>query len=141
MNDDKNQRENMLVVEDICQRLQHHTQTLEVLPAQVVRLRKVQHLRRCIWTELKHADDAQCLHVLQPTAAVAGLPRQAARDLSTTTSRSTASGTPVLPGIYPLNKASSAWRCVLPVFTKTPCGCTPGRELSAALTRSRSGRR
>jgi isochorismate synthase EntC len=32
MNDDKNQRENMLVVEDICQRLQHHTQTLEVLP-------------------------------------------------------------------------------------------------------------
>jgi menaquinone-specific isochorismate synthase len=39
----------------------------------------VQHLRRCIWTELKHADDEQCLHVLQPTAAVAGLPRQAAR--------------------------------------------------------------
>lgn len=80
LNDDKNQRENMLVVEDICQRLQHHTQTLEVLPAQVVRLRKVQHLRRCIWTELKQPDDALCLHVLQPTAAVAGLPRQPARD-------------------------------------------------------------
>lgn len=80
MNDDKNQRENMLVVEDICQRLQHHTQTLEVLPAQIVRLRKVQHLRRCIWTALKHTDDEQCLHVLQPTAAVAGLPRQAARE-------------------------------------------------------------
>ncbi|MFH5067316.1 isochorismate synthase MenF [Enterobacter cloacae complex sp. 2024EL-00215] len=80
MKDDKNQRENMLVVEDICERLQHHTHTLEVLPAQVVRLRKVQHLRRCIWTELKHADDEQCLHVLQPTAAVAGLPRQAARE-------------------------------------------------------------
>ena len=80
MNDDKNQRENMLVVEDICQRLQHHTQTLEVLPAQIVRLRKVQHLRRCIWAALKQADDAQYLHVLQPTAAVAGLPRQAARD-------------------------------------------------------------
>lgn len=79
MNDDKNQRENMLVVQDICQRLQHHTQSLEVLPAQVMRLRKVQHLRRCIWTELKHADDEQCLHALQPTAAVAGLPRQAAR--------------------------------------------------------------
>ncbi|WP_368541781.1 isochorismate synthase MenF [Enterobacter soli] len=80
MNDDKNQRENMLVVEDICQRLQHYTETLDVLPAQIVRLRKVQHLRRCIWTALKQADDAQCLHVLQPTAAVAGLPRQAARD-------------------------------------------------------------
>ena len=32
LNDDKNQRENMLVVEDICQRLQHYTRTLEVLP-------------------------------------------------------------------------------------------------------------
>ncbi|HAS1785495.1 TPA: isochorismate synthase MenF [Enterobacter cloacae] len=80
MNDDKNQRENMLVVEDICQRLQHHTRTLEVLPPQVLRLRKVQHLRRCIWTELKQPDDEQCLHALQPTAAVAGLPRQAARE-------------------------------------------------------------
>ena len=79
LNDDKNQRENMLVVEDICQRLQHDTQALEVLPAQIVRLRKVQHLRRCIWTELKTADDEQCLHLLQPTAAVAGLPRDPAR--------------------------------------------------------------
>ncbi|MDX7270627.1 chorismate-binding protein, partial [Klebsiella pneumoniae] len=72
--------ENMLVVEDICQRLQHHTRTLEILPAQELRLRKVQHLRRCIWTELKQSDDEQCLHFLQPTAAVAGLPRQAARE-------------------------------------------------------------
>lgn len=30
MADDKNQRENMLVVEDICQRLQADTQTLDV---------------------------------------------------------------------------------------------------------------
>ena len=36
--------------EDICQRLQADTQTLDVLPPQVLRLRKVQHLRRCIWT-------------------------------------------------------------------------------------------
>lgn len=40
MADDKNQRENMLVVEDICQRLQADTQTLDVLPPQVLRLRK-----------------------------------------------------------------------------------------------------
>jgi menaquinone-specific isochorismate synthase len=80
MKDDKNQRENMLVVEDICQRLQDAVQTLEVLPPQVVALRKVQHLRRCIWTELSVADDAQCLHLLQPTAAVAGLPRAMARE-------------------------------------------------------------
>ncbi len=58
MADDKNQRENMLVVEDICQRLQADTQTLDVLPPQVLRLRKVQHLRRCIWTSLNKANSA-----------------------------------------------------------------------------------
>ncbi len=80
MADDKNQRENMLVVEDICQRMQQETHALEVLPPQIVRLRKVQHLRRCIWAELNKPDDVRCLHRLQPTAAVAGLPRQAALD-------------------------------------------------------------
>lgn len=79
MADDKNQRENMLVVEDICQRLQGAVASLEVLPPQIVRLRKVQHLRRCIWTELAGEDDAECLSLLHPTAAVAGLPRAAAR--------------------------------------------------------------
>lgn len=79
LSDDKNQRENMLVVEDICQRLNGITDSLEVLPAQVLRLRKVQHLRRCIWTTLYKNDDALCLHQLQPTAAVAGLPRDLAR--------------------------------------------------------------
>lgn len=83
MSDDKNQRENMLVVEDICQRLQRAASTLDVLPPQIVRLRKVQHLRRCIWTEMQHKDDAECLTLLQPTAAVAGLPRQAARTFIT----------------------------------------------------------
>lgn len=78
MKDDKNQRENMLVVEDICQRLQSESPTLDVLPPQIVRLRKVQHLRRCIWTELSAPDDRRCLLQLQPTAAVAGLPRRAA---------------------------------------------------------------
>ncbi|PCR29899.1 isochorismate synthase MenF, partial [Klebsiella pneumoniae] len=72
MKDDKNQRENLLVVEDICQRLQSEASTLDVLPPQVVRLRKVQHLRRCIWTELAAPDDSRCLLQLQPTAAVAG---------------------------------------------------------------------
>ncbi|WP_172741698.1 isochorismate synthase MenF [Citrobacter youngae] len=80
MKDDKNQRENMLVVEDICQRLQNCTQTLDVLPPQVLRLRKVQHLRRCIWTALNQADDTLCLVQLQPTAAVAGIPRELARE-------------------------------------------------------------
>lgn len=79
LKDDKNQRENMLVVEDICQRLKQNVGALEVLPPQVVRLRKVQHLRRCIWTELEQPDDAACLAQLQPTAAVAGLPREPAK--------------------------------------------------------------
>ncbi|NIF30942.1 isochorismate synthase MenF [Enterobacter sp. Cy-643] len=79
LKDDKNQRENMLVVEDICQRLQAAVGALDVLPPQVMRLRKVQHLRRCIWTQLKRQDDALCLKQLQPTAAVAGLPRELAR--------------------------------------------------------------
>ncbi|MBJ3814386.1 isochorismate synthase MenF [Shimwellia pseudoproteus] len=79
MHDDKNQRENMLVVEDICLRLKEIANTLDVLPAQVMQLRKVQHLRRCIWTTLHQPDDALCLQQLQPTAAVAGLPREDAR--------------------------------------------------------------
>lgn len=80
MNDDKNQRENMLVVEDICQRLQGVSDSLDVLAPQVVRLRNVQHLRRCIWTTLDAgSNDVLCLQRLQPTAAVAGLPRDAAR--------------------------------------------------------------
>lgn len=77
--DDKNQRENLLVVEDICQRLEKIGDGYDVLPPQVLRLRKVQHLRRCIWTTLHKPDDALCLAQLQPTAAVAGLPRDAAR--------------------------------------------------------------
>ena len=80
LKDDKNQRENMLVVEDICQRLHKTVGGIDVLPPQIVRLRKVQHLRRCIWTELAQPDDAECLAMLQPTAAVAGLPRDVARD-------------------------------------------------------------
>ena len=78
MHDDKNQRENGLVVDDICQRLQDVTHALDVLPAEIVRLRKVQHLRRRIQAELMQPDDTLCLLQLQPTAAVAGLPRAAA---------------------------------------------------------------
>lgn len=79
MKDDKNQCENMLVVDDICQRLQNAVSSLDVLPPQIVRLRKVQHLRRCIRAELAEPNDSRCLHQLQPTAAVAGLPREPAR--------------------------------------------------------------
>ncbi|MDP0573531.1 chorismate-binding protein, partial [Klebsiella pneumoniae] len=50
MKDDKNQRENILVVEGICQRRQSEASTLDVLPPEVVWLRKMQEIRRCIWT-------------------------------------------------------------------------------------------
>lgn len=78
LTDNKNQRENLLVVDDICQRLQDQVKGVDVMPVEVLRLRKVQHLRRSIYAELKRQDDSACLHYLQPTAAVAGLPRQAA---------------------------------------------------------------
>ncbi|MCL6378084.1 isochorismate synthase MenF [Pectobacterium brasiliense] len=79
MNDTKNQCENMLVVDDICQRLQQSALSLDVMPPEIVRLRKVQHLRRTIHATLRTASDSACLNALQPTAAVAGLPRQEAR--------------------------------------------------------------
>lgn len=80
LQDVKNQQENLLVVDDICQRLQGGASAVDVMPPEVVRLRKVQHLRRRIEGQLHRCDDADCLQRLQPTAAVAGLPRQAARD-------------------------------------------------------------
>jgi len=77
--DEKNQHENQLVVEDICQRLDDGVSGLHVSDAEIVSLRKVQHLRRAISASLYQTDDVDCLHRLQPTAAVAGWPRQAAR--------------------------------------------------------------
>lgn len=49
------------------------------MPPEVIRLRKVQHLRRRIHARLNLASDTDCLQRLQPTAAVAGLPRNIAR--------------------------------------------------------------
>ncbi len=80
MNDDKNQRENLLVVDDICQRLRSAASSLDVMPPEIVRLRTVQHLRRTIQARLTCVGEARCLAMLQPTAAVAGLPRGAARE-------------------------------------------------------------
>ncbi len=79
MNDEKNQRENLLVVDDICQRLHGGVVAVDVMPPEVIRLRKVQHLRRRIHAELNRTSDTDCLQRLQPTAAVAGLPRNIAR--------------------------------------------------------------
>lgn len=78
LNDEKNQHENMLVVNDICQRLDGKLKWISVVESEVLSLRKVQHLCRKIKGELYEIDDANCLAWLQPTAAVAGFPREKA---------------------------------------------------------------
>jgi menaquinone-specific isochorismate synthase len=76
--DSKNLNENQYVVDDIVERLAPHSQDIEVEnDTRLVRLRKVQHLKRSIRAQLnKGTNGIQLLSALQPTAAVAGLPRQ-----------------------------------------------------------------
>lgn len=75
LEDRKNQWENGLVVDDIRQRLAGAVSGLEVMPTELLPLRHLQHLRRRIRARLLQPDDADCVARLQPTAAVAGLPR------------------------------------------------------------------
>lgn len=79
MNDDKNQRENQIVVNDIIERLGSYTENIAVHPeVQLIQLRRVQHLKRHISGSLSsEAKGIQLLSALQPTAAIAGLPREA----------------------------------------------------------------
>lgn len=74
----KNLHENQYVVDDIVDRLSPHSESVEVeQEPRLVRLRKVQHLKRNIRASLKPGiNGVQLLSALQPTAAVAGLPRQ-----------------------------------------------------------------
>ncbi|NOJ22327.1 isochorismate synthase [Vibrio coralliilyticus] len=76
--DSKNLNENQYVVDDIIDRLTPHSEHVEVeQEARLVRLRKVQHLKRSIHAHLKSGiNGVQLLGALQPTAAVAGLPRK-----------------------------------------------------------------
>ncbi|WP_087016480.1 isochorismate synthase [Thaumasiovibrio subtropicus] len=80
LNDEKNRYENQLVVNDIEARLSPLSQSIETaLKPELVKLRQVQHLKRpikaCVPHDMRHAEMLQCL---QPTAAVAGLPREMA---------------------------------------------------------------
>lgn len=77
LNDDKNLHENQLVVDDILARLNSRISGLEVEQTPgLVRLRSVQHLKREISGKVPpSSNDADLLLALQPTAAVAGLPR------------------------------------------------------------------
>ncbi len=78
--DDKNNRENQLVVDDIFQRLTPFCSHMHAEPiAKVVKLRNVQHLKRAITASLHtNISHSQLLNSLQPTAATAGYPRDPA---------------------------------------------------------------
>lgn len=80
LTDPKNIYENQLVVDDIQMNLEDCTTEIVVSQAEIKRLHNVQHLRRKIAAQLKpNMSDADCLARIHPTAAVAGLPRQAAK--------------------------------------------------------------
>lgn len=80
LTDPKNIYENQLVVDDIQTHLEHCITEIIVNQAEIKRLNNVQHLRRKISAVLKpNISDADCLARIHPTAAVAGLPRQAAK--------------------------------------------------------------
>ncbi|PMH41870.1 isochorismate synthase [Vibrio sp. 10N.286.49.B3] len=81
-NDEKNLNENQYVVDDIVQSLQSFShQVIVQNQPHLIRLRKVQHLKRHIEAKLHEGvNGVQLLDALQPTAAVAGLPRKEAVD-------------------------------------------------------------
>ena len=82
LHDSKNRYENRLVVDDLMSRLASRCTSLQVsMRPELIKLRKVQHLKHHISGKLAAGvDDAELLTSLQPTAAIAGLPRQAALD-------------------------------------------------------------
>ncbi|MDO5054481.1 MAG: isochorismate synthase MenF [Pasteurella oralis] len=82
LHDKKNEYENQLVVEGICQNLQPFVQQIVVEGVELKKLRKVQHLRRKISAELKAGcGDKDVLLAIHPTAAVAGLPQLEAKQV------------------------------------------------------------
>ncbi|WP_341659830.1 isochorismate synthase [Vibrio sp.] len=78
--DTKNRHENCHVVDDIVERLIPYANEIDTdREAHLIKLRKVQHLKRNIYAHLKPKTSAvELLHTLKPTAAVAGLPRKEA---------------------------------------------------------------
>ena len=80
LNDEKNLKENWLVVEGISQNLRTQVESFDVSDVALKPLRKVQHLIRKIRANLTaHYADTCLLKAIHPTAAVAGLPQQQAK--------------------------------------------------------------
>ena len=82
LDDSKNRYENRLVVDDIVDRLVPRCISMNVAHTpELIRLRKVQHLKRGIDAQLNDGvENSDLLDSLQPTAAIAGLPRDKALD-------------------------------------------------------------
>jgi menaquinone-specific isochorismate synthase len=83
--DSKNLTENQYVVDDLIERLLPYSRHVTVDEnVHLVKLRKVQHLKRSITAELDTGvNGIQLLDALQPTAAVAGFPRREALEFIT----------------------------------------------------------
>ena len=77
--DNKNRLENRLVHADILTRLEGLAERASLSPARILKLRRLQHLRRDIQARLKPGVyDDQLLATLHPTPAVGGTPRRKA---------------------------------------------------------------
>ena len=78
--DDKNLRENSLVMRAITQALGNCSETVEAVDStSLLKLRSIQHLRQKVRAHLKpKISDADLLERLHPTPAVGGAPKQAA---------------------------------------------------------------
>ena len=77
--DNKNRLENKLVHADILTRLDGLAEQASLSPARILKLRRLQHLRRDIQARLKPGVyDDQLLATLHPTPAVGGTPRRKA---------------------------------------------------------------
>jgi len=83
--DVKNLVENQYVVDDVIDRLKPYSDYVSVDDnVHLIKLRKVQHLKRSITAQLvKGVNGVQLLDALQPTAAVAGFPRRQAIEFIT----------------------------------------------------------
>lgn len=80
LQDPKNEYENQLVVKGICEQLTPLVTDIQITEVALKKLRKVQHLKRSIYAQLKsNCSDQQILAAIHPTAAIAGLPQQAAQ--------------------------------------------------------------
>lgn len=77
--DGKNRLENRLVHADILTRLEGLAESASLSEAQILQLRRLQHLKRHIHATLQpEVSDAQLLTALHPTPAVGGTPRRKA---------------------------------------------------------------